>query len=743
VRWSRALGTAATRPGFRLAVFAALAFAAAWPYLVTAGQMNEFRDANVLLSYEDAARRTVLDFHQWPLWNPWYCGGLFGLATPQSRFAAPPFLLSLLFGANRGESLTVFASLLLALEGTFRFLVGRGASRAAAVLSAPVFGLFGLFACAPYLGWHNFLGFALLPWALWGVRRAARGQARGAIVTAGAFAWIIGFGGTYVAPLTALACVLETLVAAWGRWRKTSWRTVAVGGLLSLALAAFRLWPILEELARAPRVLGGGSANEVLSLLGQLFDVWPPFKGTIWYLVGLPAGIVALGALTRRRALGALVPALVWFWVALGYGAKLSLYGALRQLPLFSMLRAPERFLTLTGPFIALGAAWALTDLVARLRKKPRWSRVLTGWATVTALALVANVPWQLQNFRVAASSRGLIPPPEEEPRPFHQARGNRWAATLFAPMSRGTLACWEAYPVPQSAKLRGDLTQESYLADDSAGSVDETFWSPNLLRYTVTLTRPTTLLVNQNHHPGWHASVGEVVNQEGLLGVALPAGSHDVRLSFEPRAARGGFATSAVALVVAAFFWRRRQVGRWVALALLPALPALAIGLSSSERLPVRELRAADGTLVIADAPPPGAKPWNVAFEGGVTLQAVHVTELPELHRVRLELDWVRGAEVEKGLGFFAHLEPSNGKRVVGDHPLVSGVLALEQAPVGKTLRDVVMLDVPQTRRGQKWNVWVGLWAERGDGSRKRILTRDGVEIDAERLRLTPIDAN
>ena len=41
--------------------------------------------------------------------------------------------------------------------------------------------------------------------------------------------------------------------------------------------------------------------------------------------------------------------------------------------------------------------------------------------------------------------------------------------------------------------------------------------------------------VVNQNHHPGWTASLGEVIAWQGLLAVRVPPGEHEVRLSFRP----------------------------------------------------------------------------------------------------------------------------------------------------------------------------------------------------------------
>src|SRR4051812_25440883 len=142
----------------RLALFSLLALALVWTSLGHAADVNEFRDAQVLLSYERAAVDTVRRFGQLPLWNPYYCGGLDGVGAPQSRFTSPTLLLSVLFGPERADVLIVFLFAVLGMEGMYRWLRLRVVSPAAAAVVAPVFALSGHFAVAFFRGWTNFFG---------------------------------------------------------------------------------------------------------------------------------------------------------------------------------------------------------------------------------------------------------------------------------------------------------------------------------------------------------------------------------------------------------------------------------------------------------------------------------------------------------------------------------------------------------------------------------------------------------
>src|SRR4051794_37837775 len=100
----------------RLALFGLLALVLVWTSLEHAASVNEFRDAQVMLTYERTAVDTVRRFGELPLWNPYYCGGLDGVGAPQSRFTSPTLLLSLLFGPERADLLLVFLFAVLGME---------------------------------------------------------------------------------------------------------------------------------------------------------------------------------------------------------------------------------------------------------------------------------------------------------------------------------------------------------------------------------------------------------------------------------------------------------------------------------------------------------------------------------------------------------------------------------------------------------------------------------------------------
>ncbi|HEY8039443.1 MAG TPA: hypothetical protein VIF15_06600 [Polyangiaceae bacterium] len=761
----RAVRYVASHTPLRLGIFAGLALIAAWPLLSTANSLNEFRDAHVLGHYEAVARDTVLHWGQAPLWDPYYCGGMYLLGTPQARFVSPTFLLTLVFGETRAEALTAFAMILAGLEGTYRYARSRRATRFGAMAAAPLFALSGIFATSPALGWFSFFGFQLLPWMALGTRRALAGERMGLVTTAVAAAWCVGFGGTYAAPIAALWCAFEVgeHVVRHARTDRAGVAAVTLGlgvaaatAALGAGLAAVRLWPIADTLQAAPRIIGGAPGND-WGTLARMF-LWPirpeTDNGEFFIgVLGLPA--VLLGLLRRRRSIPLAVAGVACVWLAAGYAVRPSLFASLRELPLYTTLRYPERFLvplalacaTLAAQGVSLAEAYVRTPRARQRRRRERAGKALL---LVASVGLAANLGPLAAQHALHARDRSLSSPPGaiDDSRPFHQARGNRWALAYYEPMQRGSLSCWEAYPVPESPLLRGDRQSEEWLVEPGAGTVTERSWSPNRIELDVALSRPATVAVNQNWHAGWRASAGTIENDRGLLTVALPAGTHALSLRFAPRSATGGALASLVALLALGVVVRQarrspkvRGAREGLVLALLalsPLVPVVATAALVHEAAYVQAPLTPDGRPVVADDIDEGAVRIDAKFADGVSLEAATLSNPDPAAgaETSLELDWRRDGRVAPGLGVFVHIEPSTGgTNINGDHVLLSSVLDLEDAPSNKTLRDVLPIFLPDDARGKTWKVWVGLWRVRRGGERVHLEDAGHALSDGDRV--------
>lgn len=745
----RAAHRAASLTSVRLALFGVLALAACWHSLSVAGGMNDFRDSHLLDSYEDAGTRSVTHYGQLPLWNPWSCGGQYALGSPQTRVFSPTVVLSSLVGPRRAEPLLLWVFLVLGMEGFFHYARRRTGSALGALGAAPLFGLMGFTALSWAIGWLNFAGFLLLPWLLVGTRRVIEGKLSGVALVGGVFALLLSFGGTYPVPMGALFVTLETGRALYGlrglpnmpRLNKALWALGATT-LFTLAACAFRLWPLIETMRSSPRVMAGTPGNALEPLVKMLLQL--PARsgysdpGNFYFApVALALALPAL-AFARRRALYPAIMAGLCAWMAAGYSAKPSLFAGLRTLPIFETFRYPERFLVPTSFFLAELAALGLAVLLTRTWRSPsKWA-----WAAVAACAVaVASWGLQLRAFDNLSRWAQMTAMPAEREQPFAQARGNRWSQGHLLALNRGSIACGEAWPVPMSAKLRGDLSAEEYLEEPDAGTAKRVEWTPNRVSVDVEATRPTVLLVNQNWHPGWKSSQGEVVSRDGLLGVRVPEGRHQVVLSFLPRSGIGGGLVSGLAWAGLAFLvWRQRRghALRWpvaINVFIVPIATWFVLAIAWREPVAKAEPRNADGSPLTVPELPPQARAVDTRFEVPVELVGAEVPAEPDAEGILpLVLHWRTSAPVPRSVGIFVHVVSAEGQRMGSDHAVVGGTWFFADAPRHTLLRDAFSLSTRGWRPGE-WKVLVGLWHAGGDQSRVNVVEPSGQPVSEGRV--------
>ncbi len=220
-----------------------------------------------------------------------------------------------------------------------------------------------------------------------------------------------------------------------------------------------------------------------------------------------------------------------------------------------------------------------------------------------------------------------------------------------------------------------------------------------------------------------------------------LPAGKHRVELTFSPASAKAGLLiTLASAAALAALGWLSRLGTRVFAIVTsVPPFAAALAGLTLHDPpQPLRDLRAPDGGPVVIHELGDAALRIDAKFEAGVTLEAASLStpSVRSGQEVFLEFDWRRAIHAEEGLGIFVHIQPRDkGDAMNGDHVLLSGVLELDRAPSDETLRDLLPLTFPEGARGKTFDVYVGLWRIRRDGTRVRIEDKGTAVVDENRV--------
>ena len=527
---------------------------------------------------QEVSRKTVLEYGQFPRWNPYYCGGAVHLANPQTFFSSLTFIPVLIFGTPIGMRIMVTAAIVLAFDSMRQWSRARGLSAEGAMLAGTGYAICGALAYQLGGGHVGWFGFALFPYVLLCFERAldgSSGRGRSGWIAGAALlmAWIAGHWGVYQYPyICMLLAVYGLLLGVQRRRVKPALGIVAALVAVSVALAAFRILPLVEFIREHPRTI----LDEAVFYPWEWWDVyverhpnrrfwgarhyqWPEYAnyfgpvGTALFFVGAvvvvrwrreqwPA-LVTLG-LFALLTLGN-IPGAPWWW--------------LRKLPFFDALRVPSRFTIIVGMMMCLCIGLAVDHLARWARARGNW----TPWALgAVALVVAAYVVDVAQFNRRQWTQSFTTPPPTDVVSPdFHNVSGIASAMYRFPRVNRGSLSCFEESPLPISPALNAHLgiDDQERPADPTVGSVKRVRWTPNRIALHVDFDAPGRVVVNQNHDRHWRASVGRVVSDRGRLAVDVPAGARALELVYWPRSLTLGLAISGlgfaglIAMLVAA----------------------------------------------------------------------------------------------------------------------------------------------------------------------------------------------
>ncbi len=560
----------------------ACAVAAVAPALAAAGNYADRYDWRYFESMGEASRRSVLWWHQAPLWNPYSCGGEVALANPQSLDAAPTFALVLLFGVAVGYKLALVLYYFCAMDGARRLGRRLGLSEAAALLAGAGFGLSGYLALHWAEGHFTFLGVALFPYLLLCYHRALD-ETEWLVPTGLVAAWIALDGGTFTPPMAAELLLVWGTAAAIAR---RSWRPywlLAAAGAVALAVGAVRMFPVLEFVHDHPRppFMRASDASAPWHLVADLVS-WRwfgPLDGRkYWsheYTARMPWVLAPLWAAGIAAAFLRAVPAekratakrllVVAAWGALlasGNFAPIAPWSLLQRLPVLRDLRVPSRHEILIVLPLALLAGWTWDRVAERFAARYPSLRGKLPWIAA-ALVLAACVDGAVYS---AIQYQGVFTAPlrvPDGPVPFYHvpsdAAGMR--GVLFA--GHGALGCDEEAPLQRAEGLDPGDVPQARLLDPAAGEIVESKWTPNRREITVELRRPTVLFVNSNWNEHWRTDLGRITRVAGRLSVDdLPLGRHTVTLRYAPRSFTVGAIVTALSLplALAAFALARRR---------------------------------------------------------------------------------------------------------------------------------------------------------------------------------------
>jgi hypothetical protein len=535
-------------------------------HLLTPGAFNDW---DMVLGTQWAAYWTVRQYHQFPQWNPFECGGVPLLGDPSSHFLTPWFPLTLMFRPAVALHLEVVFNCAIGWAGGYmlgRVLVMR---RISAACTATAFAGSSWFFLHATEGHFVFVAMVYLPWIIAAAWAASeRGKLRYAAFS-GAFMALSFFeGGPYPVLYEGLALAL---VIAGRAGVGLSIRPLIALGLVALFAAGFgavKIAPVIQVMASHPRPTDESWINTLDALHQALLSrnqdrARPSLNGWgFWELgayVGLFAVIAVAGLRYPRRAMPWIFAAIILFQLARGWTGPNSLWVWLHRMPVFSSTRLPSRHLI---PFVLMVAVLAGLGIdVVCNRGSPVALAISALLIVIGGVDMLLVGPPNLRNVSLGVVDPG---PPRNDFAQYMRATALAQASVLQH--HEGVVNCYMFAPWPTVAKGWNEpgYRGEQYLL--GAGTVTLTRWTPNRLEYAVDAPAASVMVVNQNYDPSWRVTsgTGPAFSQDGLLAVRVPAGKSHVDLRYTSRAVLYGFAITLLTAIGAIVLFRlERRIAR------------------------------------------------------------------------------------------------------------------------------------------------------------------------------------
>lgn len=559
--------------------------------------------------------RTVAEFGEVPLWNPWYRGGIPIFGNIQSEFPSPWFALGLAVGPIPALKFQIVAHYLIAVASMYWMARVFGLSRLASAFASGTFVYSSWMALRVHSGHLTYLSTAYTPLliGLWHI--AARH--RSAPILAGLVAALMLMeGGVYDLIYAFFLIAVLALVRAIAQRTPRPLLCLALIGAWAVGFGAIKLVPVFEYMADNPRVAtiyekprqtldryAGGevtSSDPTLRGAGDLeFPVvYPRTKWDLpklllkvffghdqrsntryyalmsysWHEYGAYLGplgaVLALAALVLAgRTSGPwLVAAFACLLMAAGNVAPFAPWSLMHRLPVLRSMHAPSRFFTPMLLCLAVAGGYGLDRIVARL-SPGRLAGAPRQWPGILAVLLVlASLTDAV--FVARHSIRGVFdatppgPPPSQRPILTTLDATIRLPTTVYANYCKAMGYEPSEPPVNVKAREQPDYRGEAHYEPRDGGGwapVEIAAWSPNAQTLRVEAPAPGFVVVNRNWRQGWRAESPYGARMgDGLVVVPVEPGRHVIRLRFVPRGVLIGTGISLVSLACA---------GAWLAL--------------------------------------------------------------------------------------------------------------------------------------------------------------------------------
>lgn len=520
------------------------------------------------------ARETILKHHQFPLWNPYTCGGNVFLAHPTASFLSPLFIPVLLFGEVKGLKIEVIVYLIIGLFGMFllsRHLKLKGYP---ALIPSFVYMLSAIYPLHVTAGLVGEFTMAFVPYIFLFYIKSL--QNKKYIWLAILFLSLMILGGNlrvvFIFPFLLFIYSIFLTIQSKKLLPIKMLCLMFVGAFL---LTGIKTLPMTEFFIDHPYLKDnpqGVNPRTLFIMLFQKVQYYSPDSGYFlkipydWCHCGAYIGIMPfllfiLGVILCFRSEWPLIlSGLFLLLISMAKQSPVNLWKIVHAIPGFSSLHSPPRFILGFIFTVSLISGIGLSKLENVLNKNSLMKLCIP---IITIFILIDLIT---TNSYLLKEAFTLIPQKIERSQFFYQEVSSlnylEQDSDIYPRFlsNKGTLNAEEVdniYPVRRNIKSYSDRDYrgEAYLLNGH-GKAEIKYFSPNRIIIETNVLQSDFLLLNQNYYKGWRireaGRIYSAMNLKGLIATNIFPIRKKVEFFYLPNSFILGCITSLLTLLVA-----------------------------------------------------------------------------------------------------------------------------------------------------------------------------------------------
>lgn len=516
------------------------------------------QDWDMHFSYNEFTRKSILEFGEFPFWNPYHCGGFPHFANPQVSVISIQTILILLFGTINGIKYSLVIHAVIGFIGTY--ILGRyfKLSRMSSILSSIIFCFSGITASYLSAGHIVFISNAFTPIILF---LFINKNIRYSIYLSSIIFSLSFYFGYHISLLQVIMIILVTMLKVLIDRELFYLKRLIQFSLITLILTLPKLALSLQLLSMYPRYVAEKSGFELQSILyfftskNQSFFNYPNVAKYTFnisenslYVGIIPTILFVIGVanilLKDKKKIFLVFLACILLWLMLGNTTEYSLYNLIKKLPILDSFRVAQRFRHLLILPTALIVGVGVDSLLQKvLNVKFRYLLYILVLSYITfdlfifgnrnflsSTLIIRDKYSKIQTHKRLVQQQ--LPYNFEYIESFPQKfKGDfnflPWSIEFIAlRQGFGIVECYEPFsPITKVKNIYDeDYISEAYVVPE-AMILPIKSWSPISIKLDINNNesyKGMSVVINQNYYPGWlvrnNKSIEVAVNHNGLL---------------------------------------------------------------------------------------------------------------------------------------------------------------------------------------------------------------------------------